>query len=185
MDYLEKGFNDTVAALDNTEIKSFGYDKIAIYEKDEIKVGLIGVNALGKLEEGVNLISLEFDLANKIQVLKDQTSLIIVSFHWGTENESTPTLEQRELGRFAVEQGAGLVLGHHPHVIQPIEMYQGKSIVYSLGNFVFGGNSNPRYITTEIFRQTFSFENGKLVGSNSPLIIPCKLSTSFRPVPVP
>ena len=184
MDYLEKGFSDTVAALDNTEIKSFGYDKVAIYEKDGIKIGLIGVNTLGKLEEGVNLINVEFDLVNKIQLLKNQTSLIIVSFHWGMENQSTPTSEQRELGRLAVEQGAGLVLGHHPHVLQPIEVYQGKSIVYSLGNFVFGGNSNPRYKTTEIFRQTFSFENGKLVGINSPLIIPCKLSTSFRPEPL-
>jgi len=185
MDYMDEGYRDTVAALDNTGIKSYGYDNVAIYEKDGIKIGLIGVNTLGKLEEGVNLTKLEFDLANKIQVLKDQTSLIIVSFHWGTENKSTPTSEQRELGRLAVEQGAGLVLGHHPHVIQPIEMYEGKSIVYSLGNFVFGGNSNPRDKTTEIFRQTFSFENGKLVGINSPLIIPCKLSTSFRPEPLP
>ena len=185
MDYLEKGFRDTVTALDNAEIKCFGYDKVAIYEKAGIKIGLIGVNTLGKLEEGVNLINLEFDLANKIQFLKDQTSLIIVSFHWGTENKNTPTSEQCELGRLAVEQGAGLVLGHHPHVIQPIEVYQGKSIVYSLGNFVFGGNSNPRDKTTEIYCQTFSFENGKLVGINSPLIIPCKLSTSFRPEPLP
>ena len=185
MDYLEEGFRDTVLALDNTGIKSFGYDKTAIYEKDGIKIGLIGVNTLGELEEGVNFINLEFDLANKIQFLKDQTSLIIVSFHWGTENIGTPTSKQLELGRFAVEQGAGLVLGHHPHVIQPIEVYQGKSIVYSLGNFVFGGNSNPWYKNTEIFQQTFSFENGKLVGINSPSIIPCKLSTSFRPVPLP
>ncbi|KUO75634.1 MAG: D-Ala-D-Ala dipeptidase [Desulfosporosinus sp. BRH_c37] len=185
MDYLEKGFKETVTALDNTEIISFGYDKVAIYEKDGIKIGLIGVNTLGKLEEGVNLISLKFDLVNKIHLLNDQTSLIIVSFHWGTENKSTPTSEQRELGRLAIDQGAALVLGHHPHVIQPIEEYQGKSIVYSLGNFVFGGNSNPRYKTTEIYSQTFSFENGKLVGIAIPLIIPCKLSTSFRPEPLP
>lgn len=185
MDYLDQGFRDTVTALDKTGIKSFGYDKVAIYEKNETKIGLIGVNTLGKLEEGVNLINLEFDLANKIQSLKDQTTLIVVSFHWGTENISTPTSEQRELGRLAVEQGASLVLGHHPHVLQPLEVYQGKSIVYSLGNFVFGGNSNPSYKSTEIFQQTFSFENGNLVGVNTPLIIPCELSTSFRPVPLP
>ena len=184
MDYLEKGFKDTVTALDNTGIKSFGYDKVAIYEKDGIMIGLIGVNTLGKLEEGVNLINLEFELANKIQFLKDQTSLIIVSFHWGIENTSQPTSEQRELGRFAVEQGASLVLGHHPHVIQPFEVYQGKTIVYSLGNFVFGGNSNPWYKTTEIFQQTFSFKNNQLIAIKSPTIIPCKLSTSFRPEPL-
>ncbi|ODA39226.1 CapA family protein [Desulfosporosinus sp. BG] len=185
MDYLDQGFRDTVTVLDKTGIKSFGYDKVAIYEKNETKIGLIGVNTLGKLEEGVNLINLEFNLANKIQSLKDQTTLIVVSFHWGAENINTPTSEQRELGRLAVEQGASLVLGHHPHVLQPLEVYQGKSIVYSLGNFIFGGNSSPTYKSTEIFQQTFSFENGKLVGVNKPLIIPCKLSTSFRPVPLP
>lgn len=184
MDYLEKGFKDTVMALDNTGIKSFGYDKVAIYEKDGILIGLIGVNALGKLEEGVNLVNLQFDLANKLQFLKDRTSLIIVSFHWGIENTSQPTSEQRELGRFAVEQGASLVLGHHPHVIQPLEVYQGKTIVYSLGNFVFGGNSNPCYKSTEIFQQTFSFQNNQLIGINAPTVIPCKLSTSFRPEPL-
>lgn len=184
MDYLDKGFHDTVAALDKTGITSFGYSKTAVFEKNGINIGLIGVNTLGKLEEGVNLINLEFELANKIQILKEKTSLIIVSFHWGTENISTPTSKQRELGRFAVDQGADLVLGHHPHVIQPCEVYQGKCIIYSLGNFVFGGNSNPWQKNTEIFRQIYSFENGKLIGINSSSIIPCRLVSSFKPEPL-
>ncbi|TGE32171.1 CapA family protein [Desulfosporosinus sp. Sb-LF] len=183
MDYLDKGFDDTKAALDKTSITNFGYSKTAVYEKDGINIGLIGVNTLGKIEEGVNLVNLELDLANKIRTLDEKTSLIVVSFHWGTENISTPTSEQRELGRFAVDQGADLVLGHHPHIIQPSEVYQGKYIVYSLGNFVFGGNSNPTQKNTEIFRQIYSFKNGKLVEVNSPLIIPCRLTSGFKPEP--
>lgn len=185
MDYLKKGFTDTVAALDDAGVISFGDSKIAIYEKNGIKIGLVGVNPLGPLEEGIELQKLKSDLAVNLEGLKEKTSLIVVSFHWGTENKSTPTQEQRELGRFAIDQGADLVLGHHPHVIQPNEVYQGKWIVYSLGNFVFGGNSNPWYKNTEIFRQKYTFINGKLVGISSPMIIPCRLSLSYKPEPIP
>lgn len=183
MDFLNKGFADTVATLDHAGITSFGDNKIAVYEKNGVKVGLIGVNALGPVEEGVNIENLMSELKVNIQALKQRTSLIIVNFHWGKENKYNPTQEQRRLGHFAVDQGADLVLGHHPHVLQTYEIYQGKCIVYSLGNFVFGGNSNPWYKNTEIFRQKYSFVNGKLVEVSSPLIIPCRLSSSFRPEP--
>lgn len=184
MDYLQAGFTSTESALENSGITSFGYDKMAIYEKDGVKIGLIGANTLGKLEEGVNLNSLKFSLANKIRALKANTSLVIVNFHWGTENTSVPTEVQRELGRFVIDQGADLVLGHHPHVIQPCEAYNGKCIVYSLGNFVFGGNSNPWYKSTEIFRQKYSFLNGKLMSTSAPVIVPCKILSRYRPEPL-
>lgn len=135
------------------------------------------------MEEGVLSKNLKSELKANIQALKERTSLIVVSFHWGIENKPNPTQEQRELGKFAVDQGADLVLGHHPHVLQTYEMYQGKCIVYSLGNFVFGGNSKPWYKNTEIFRQQYSFVNAKLVGTSSPLIIPCRLLSSFKPEP--
>lgn len=183
MDYFTKGFTDTLATLEHAGITSFGDDKITIYEKNGVNIGLIGVNTLGPLEEGVNLETLKVDLTNNIKALKEKTSLIIVSFHWGTENKSVVIQGQRELGRFAVDMGADLVLGHHPHFLQPYEMYQGKCIVYSLGNFVFGGNSNPRNINTEIFQQKFSFENGKLAKSSPPVTIPCRLLSSFKPRP--
>jgi len=181
MDFLNKGFTDTAETLDHAGITYFGDKKIAVYEKNGVKIGLIGVNTLGPLEEGVNTRNLMSGLKADIQTLKERTSLIIVSFHWGKENTYSPTHEQRQLGRFAVDQGADLVLGHHPHVLQAYETYRGKCIVYSLGNFVFGGNSNPKYRDTEIFSQKYSFVNGKLVKAYSPIIIPCQLTSSFRP----
>lgn len=183
MDFLNKGFTDTLATLDHAGITSFGDKKIAIYEKNSVKIGLIGLNTLGPLEEGVNLENLMHDLKVSIEDLKEKTSLVIVSFHWGTENKYEPTEVQRKLGHYAVDQGADLVLGHHPHVLQTYEMYQGKYIVYSLGNFVFGGNSKPLYKKTEIFRQQFNFINGKLVEVSLPSIIPCQLLSSFKPEP--
>lgn len=73
--------------------------------------------------------------------------------------------------------GADLVLGHHPHVIQGIEDYKGKKIVYSLGNFCFGGNKNPSDKDTFIFQQTFKFQNGKLIDNKSYKIIPASISS--------
>lgn len=183
MDFLNKGFADTVATLDHAEIKSFGDEKVAIYEKNGVKIGLLGLNTLGPLEEGVDIEKLMSELKVHIEDLKEKTSLVIVNFHWGTEYEYEPTEVQRKLGHFAIEQGADLVLGHHPHVLQTHETYKGKSIVYSLGNFVFGGNSNPWYKNTEIFRQQYSFVNGKLVGISSPMIIPCQFLSKFKPEP--
>ena len=61
-----------------------------------------------------------------------------------------------ELAHLAIDEGADLVIGHHPHVLQGIEKYKGKYIAYSLGNFCFGGNKNPQDKDTMIFQQTFT-----------------------------
>ncbi len=68
--------------------------------------------------------------------------LVVVSFHWGAELMTAAKDYQVELGRKAIDWGADLVLGHHPHVLQELEVYQGRLIAYSLGNFVFGSESN-------------------------------------------
>ena len=68
--------------------------------------------------------------------------LIIVIFHWGNEKEEVPDSNQMTLGRLAIDEGADLVCGHHPHVLQGIEEYKGKNIVYSLGNFYFRRKQN-------------------------------------------
>ena len=109
--------------------------------------------------------------------LKEQgAQLIIVSFHWGTEKSNIPDDAQKTLAHLAIDQGADLVVGHHPHVLQGIEKYQGKNIVYSLGNFCFGGNKNPSDKDTMIFQQTFTFVDGVLQTEIDAQIIPARVS---------
>jgi poly-gamma-glutamate synthesis protein (capsule biosynthesis protein) len=79
-------------------------------------------------------------------------------------------------------------VGHHPHVLQGIEEYNGVNIVYSLGNFCFGGNKNPSDKDTMIYQQTFTFVDGQLVDDIQDNIIPCSLSSTssyndYRPTP--
>ena len=120
---------------------------------------------------------------------KENPDLLIVSFHWGIEKTSKLTKFQMKLSRIAIDEGsADLVLGHHPHVLQPIEKYKDAYIVYSLGNFCFGGNTNPSDKDTMIYQQTFSFHNDKLVLDDNVRIIPCSVSSikdrnNYQPTP--
>jgi len=82
------------------------------------------------------------DLRADIGALRSQVDRVVVEFHWGIPYEREPLPEDREKARLAVDCGADVVIGHHPHVIQPMEIYRGCPIFYSVGNFTFGsGNS--------------------------------------------
>ncbi len=108
--------------------------------------------------------------------LREIADFVIVSFHWGIEYTSRPSPEQVALGRFCVDNGADLVLGHHPHVLQSIEKYKGKFIVYSLGNFVFDQHK-PVQRESMLFGCLFTEK-----GIESPYILPVVLPYwTFRP----
>lgn len=94
-------------------------------------------------------------MEERIRSLRDSADFIIVSFHWGGELMESPKAYQRDFGRKAIDAGADLVLGHHPHVIQGIEWYRGRLIAYSLGNFVFGSLSG-KVQNAIILRVTFN-----------------------------
>lgn len=183
-DYGEQSYTDTIEYIESAGIQTFGYDRTAVMEVKGIKVGLIGIY---ELADGLGR---EQQVKDTIAAVKEQgAQLIVVSFHWGTEREYYPNDVQKTLAHLAIDQGADLVLGHHPHVLQGIEEYNGKNIVYSLGNFCFGGNSNPSDKDTMIFQQTFTFENGELILDNQKNIIPCSLSSvsnrnNYQPMPL-
>lgn len=171
-DYGDQSYEDTIQYLEAAGITTFGYDRTAVMDVKGIKVGLIGIY---ELKDGLGR---QQQVIDTIQEVKDQgAQVIIVSFHWGTEKSNVPDDIQKTLAHLAVDQGADLVVGHHPHVLQGIEKYQGKNIVYSLGNFCFGGNKNPSDKDTMIFQQTFTVENGELVEDDVTNIIPCSLSS--------
>lgn len=172
-DYGEQGFTDTLSTLEQADIAAFGYDDPVLATVKGIKVGLIGVNEIEK-HEGE-----ETQIRQNIKALKKAgAQLLILNIHWGIEREYEPNARQIELAHYAIDQGADLVIGHHPHVLQSMEKYKGKYIAYSLGNFCFGGNSNPQDKDTIIFQQTFTFEDKKLKETDDVNIIPCSLSSS-------
>lgn len=172
-DYGEQSFDDTLAALDDAGIVHFGYDETAVMNVKGIKVGLVGIYEL------YDHLEREQQLKDNIAKVKaDGAQLIVVIFHWGNETETVPDSNQTTLGRIAIDEGADLVCGHHPHVLQGIETYKGRNIVYSLGNFCFGGNSSPSDMDTMIYQQTFTIDADGVKKDNVTNIIPCSISSA-------
>ncbi len=182
-DYGEQGYEDTIKNVEDAGITSFGYERTAVVDVKGIKVGLVGIYVLA---DGMER---EAQLKDNIAAVQGQgAQLVIVSFHWGSEKENYPDGTQVSLAHIAVDSGADLVLGHHPHVLQGIEKYKGKNIVYSLANFCFGGNSNPSDKDTMIFQQTFTVTGDQVEPDDVVNIIPCSISSesgynNYQPTP--
>ncbi len=195
-DYKRKGFEDTIEALEKADIIYYGndtmsqkwntrgghlgYDIPRVINIQGIKIALLGYK--GWYDNENNREKIQQDINH----MKENADVIIVSYHWGDQRVYYPNQMQKDLGRFTIDCGADIVVGHHPHVIQGIEKYKDKFIVYSLGNFSFGGNRNPEDRDCIIFQSIFTLENGKLV-DNKGKIIPCKISTdeninNFQPI---
>ena len=182
-DYGMQSLADTRNTLDSAGVIHFGYDVTKVVEVKGIKVGLVGIYELidhtGRAQQVKDNIA---------KVKSEGADIVIVIFHWGIERDAAPNSHQTMLGRLAIDEGADLVCGHHPHVLQGIETYKGKNIVYSLGNFCFGGNSNPSDKDTMIFQQTFTVTKNGVKDDNVTNVIPCSLSSernrnNYQPTP--
>ena len=171
-DYLEQGYEDTKANLKASNIGYFGYDDSFVTDVDGVKVGALGYEGWEDTAEIREQV--EIDIS---KMREDGASIVIVHFHWGVERSYVPEESQRSLAQFTVDAGADLVVGHHPHVVQGIEEYNGKFIVYSLGNFMFGGNRNPADKDTYVFQQTFHIEDGTLTDKKEINVVPFSISS--------
>ena len=183
-DYGEKSFQDTVNILETNGIQTFGYDNVAIMEIKGIRVGMFGIYELDDHLERIPQVKKD------IAKLKEQQADIIVAvFHWSNELVTVPDENQVTLAHLAIDEGADVVVGHHPHVVQGIEKYKGKIIAYSLGNFCFGGNTHPTEMDTFIFQQKFVLNGAKNITASEYHLIPCRVSSettynNYQPTPL-
>lgn len=183
-DYGEKSFQDTVQTLEENGIKTFGYDDVAVLEVKGIRVGMFGIYELDDHLERIPQVKQD------IAKLKDQNVDIIVAvFHWSNELVTVPDENQVTLAYLAIDEGADVVVGHHPHVVQGIDEYKGKMIAYSLGNFCFGGNTHPTEMDTFIFQQKFILDGKRNITGSEYKVIPCRVSSettynNYQPTPL-
>ncbi len=187
-DYGTSGYEDTKVALQDAGITSFGYDRTNTYEVDGVKIGLFGVNELDGVDKATSLMIQDIE-----RLQKEGCAIIIGTFHWGNEGEYEVTATQVSLAHQAIDAGCDLVLGSHPHVLQGVEYYKQRYICYSLGNFCFGGNTNPMDYRTMIYQQTFPIKNGQLAPGEAmrtqTRMVPCLVSSSssvndYQPTPL-
>lgn len=169
-DYQKIGYDDTVSMLKDNSIGYFGEDKTYFVTVNDITVALIGANGWNDSN------TVKEKLNQRIMEAKQKADLIIVEFHWGVEKAYYPNTVQKNLAKYVIDQGANLVLGSHPHVIQGIGTYKDTNIVYSMGNFCFGANKNPNDKDTFIYRETFILTEDGIVSEETE-VIPCSISS--------
>ena len=186
MDHGEEGYEDTKNTLRQAGVIYASSDEIGIFEFQGIQVAMLSylcIDRYGKPFGGYD--TFEEKVCADISEAKQYYPLVIVSFHWGIEAQYVPTENQIRLGRMAVDSGADLIIGNHPHRIQPIEFYNGAFICYSLGNFSFAGNTKPREAI--IFQIRYRIKDGN-VSYKDFRIIPIRASSTkdkndFIPTP--
>ncbi|WP_253899946.1 CapA family protein, partial [Corallococcus carmarthensis] len=207
MDYGAQGLLDTLGALDAAHIPYFGAGRNlaearrpAVLTVGGLRVAFLGYFFLGTRNieprevyatdttPGVaghfsDVEVMERMLREDIAAAKAQADLVLPFFHWGIEGNTTPEPYQVRLAHAAIDAGAAGVLGSHPHVLQSMELYQGRPVLYSLGNFVFGGNWNPRDKRSVLWRARFD-STGYLSSDVLPLRTDRYPEFPVQPVPV-
>lgn len=173
IDYGDQGIADTVAAFKSINLP-YAYDDItATYTtQNGIKIGYVSVNVV---YDGRKVEQYIVQGINSLRAAG--CDLVLCCNHWGDEVTYYPNKYQTELGHKCIDWGADLVVGCHPHVLQGIEYYNGKYIIYSLGNFCFGGNMNPKDKDSMIVLATFKMVGKTAVGDATLQIVPCRISS--------
>jgi len=161
-DYGAAGLLETMQTLKKAGIRYVGAGadfaqahRPVIFERKGIRIGFLayyGVRAhseshpAGENDPGTALRRLRF-IRDDVRALRPKVDFLVVIFHWGFEKEHFPRTHQIKFAHRVIDYGADLIVGHHPHVLQGVEKYKGKIIVYSLGNFIFGGLYRTHYQT--------------------------------------
>lgn len=157
-DYGLQGIEETIRNLDSAGVKYVGIGKNLKDARSPVildvrgrRFGFLGYFGGGDFEATANRAGyaprFERYVLEDVKALRKNVDFVVVNFHWGTERAPEPDPWQVRLAHRVVDAGADLIIGHHPHVLQGIEYYRGKHIAYSLGNFVFGGNTQHTYET--------------------------------------
>ena len=187
MDFQDAGYRDTLKTLDGAGILHFG----SVYPNNPDGHDDLGVAQVGDIRFGFVGFTYPQDsdlkrIANRVKKLKEEQGcdVVIVSLHWGRETYMTPETSQLSYAKQIIASGADMIWGHHPHVLQPIQFYQGKPILFSTGNFTFGTMSQVDP-STGIFQATYEKVDGK-AELKELRVIPCQTQTGpdFRPFPL-
>ncbi len=184
MDCGTSGFQETIGLLSANDIEYCGEGYSCQTEVDGVTVSCLGYSVWGDSKW------LRDQIQAEIEAEREKGSQIVcIMFHYGTEKENYSNAVQESISHFAIDSGADIVVGSHPHVIQGIEEYKGKVICYSLGNFSFGANRNPADKDTFIFQQTFLVEEDGTVSYGESNVVPCSISSkqncnTYQPTPL-
>ncbi|HHT77340.1 MAG TPA: CapA family protein [Clostridiaceae bacterium] len=168
-DYGESGLKETRSTLDDAGIYWSDSANYAVYEVDGVKIGMAGFTFPWQMEP----------IYKAIDSLRESgCEIVIISVHTGVERMYEPESVAVNMAHDIIDYGADIYVGHHPHRLQPIEFYNGKYILYSLSNFVFGGQPWLTDPDTAIIQCTFTVDEGQLLDSRLK-VIPFSMTSTF------
>jgi len=158
-DFGAQGLQDSLELLQSNQIAQTGTGSPVYFSSKGTVFAFLGYNAIPPKTAGISWAVRERMVAD-IQTAKQFADVVIVQLHWGVEYQAQPSSAQVELGRFLLDSGADAILGHHPHWVQPMEIYNEKPIFYSLGNFIFDQEWSQK--TKEGMVAKLTYQNKKL-----------------------
>ncbi len=191
LDFGSEGLRNTIATLDSMKIYHIGAGANSdsacaptIVDYFGVKIAFLGFSMTFPEEFWASdtacgtCYPYEMKFQRLVQQCEQDADLTIVSFHWGAEKRTTPKEYQIYYAHKAIDLGADLVLGHHPHVLQGLELYKNRLIAYSLGNYVFASYSeNAR---DSIVLQAMITPNGLLSARVFPITV-YNADVNFQP----
>lgn len=170
-DFGQQGSDDTEKSLEAVGVIPGKRDTVSYLTVKGQKIGILccSLYSYGYVDDILPLLR---------EMKRENCDLCILYFHGGIENETVPEDWKIKACHDLVDAGADLIIGSHPHVLQPVELYKNKLIVYSLGNFCFGGNTHPPK-NTAVYQAVFNIEDGRIV-SREDKFIPCAVYTGSQ-----
>ncbi|MBP1928343.1 poly-gamma-glutamate synthesis protein (capsule biosynthesis protein) [Methanolinea mesophila] len=140
MEQGKEGFHDTITALQNYNITPLGLkNQKYIIKKNGLNLAFLAYSLIEDFKDDglYNKLNSYSQIITDIHEIRPNSDIVIILLHWGDEYVPKPSLSQIEMGRRIINEGADIIIGSHPHVLQGYEEYNDKLIIYSLGNFIF------------------------------------------------
>jgi len=194
LDYGSEGLADTIAALDKVGVQHAGAGenlsiarRAAVLERNGLKVAFLAYSLTFPEEfwattsQAGTVFGYREVVENDIKVAKQNADIVVASFHWGQESKTELRPYQVALGHAAIDAGASLVIGHHPHILQGVERYKHGVILYSMGNFAFGSYSRKAKVSA---LAEIEFDGDKLTQVRLQPINVFNVNVLFQPQPL-
>lgn len=186
LDKTAKGLREAIDYWDASGLVRTGaykdeadLNKVEHIEKNGLKIGLVGITQYTNgltLPNGSELRYIlttdEATIERKIKAAKESCDVVLVNVHWGSEYTTKPSADQRNLAKKMAQWGANVIIGHHPHVLQPVEWIENSDgtrtlVAYSLGNFISQQNTAARVIGGMLhYSVSKDFSTGKVTVSD-------------------
>ncbi len=177
-DYGSQGRADTIAAVKDAGLDYGTNDKTIYLEKNGFVIAVVCHGLWNEAQAS--------DIVRRVKAASEKSDYQIVFYHGGAESVHKPEDWRVRASHKLVDAGADLVLGNHPHVLQPTEIYNGVNIIYSLGNFCYGGHNRPENRTI-IYKMLLTVDQGEVIKEEASFI-PCYVYTdqtnNWQPAPI-